>query len=104
MDQIKLTLPDGSVKEVAAGTTGLEVAEDFSTSGGGSSPTSRIPTFVLRLRSSQVSVDELAHRLRTSSPRVLVRIADDAVLLDLRTVPEAEDATVAEAVLSALKS
>ncbi len=82
----------------------LEVVEDSSTSGGGSSPTSRIPTFVLRLRPSQLSVDELAHRLRTSSPRVLARIADDAVLLDLRTVPEAEDATVADALLSALIS
>ncbi len=29
MDQIKLTLPDGSVKEVAVGTTGLEVAEEI---------------------------------------------------------------------------
>jgi len=80
----------------------LEVVEDSSTSGGGSSPTSRIPTFVLRLRPSQLSVDELAHRLRTSRPRVLARISGDAVLLDLRTVPEAEDAAVAEAVSSAL--
>ena len=35
MDQIKLTLPDGSVKEVVAGTTGLEVAEEIGLKGAG---------------------------------------------------------------------
>ena len=81
----------------------LEVAEDFSTSGGGSSPTSRIPTFVLRVSPAGGGLDALARRLRTQRPRVLARIADEALVVDLRTVPAERDAEIAEALEAALR-
>jgi L-seryl-tRNA(Ser) seleniumtransferase len=106
----QLKLPASDVKRraeaLAASLKGMaascELVEDSSTSGGGSSPTSRVPTFVLRLKPPGRSVDELAHRLRTGSPRVLARIAGDALVLDLRTIPETHDEALGAALRSAL--
>ncbi len=86
-----------------AGVT-MEVARGESTSGGGSSPGSRIETFVIRLAGGRVGVTQLAARLRTGEPAVLGRVAGDALLLDLRTVPPERDGDVTgalQAVLSA---
>jgi L-seryl-tRNA(Ser) seleniumtransferase len=40
--------------------------------------------------------------LRRGEPKVIARIEDDAVWIDLRCVPESEDASVAEALTAAL--
>jgi hypothetical protein len=47
--------------------------------------------------------DSLAERLRLGTPPVVARISDGALLLDVRTVPEAELDRLAEAVASALE-
>ena len=67
-------------------------------SGGGAAPTVEVPTALLRLRHSRRRPDELARRLRTGDPPVVARVADDALVLDLRTVAPEEE----EALLSAL--
>lgn len=95
---------DALAARLKGAAASCEVAEDVSTSGGGSSPTSRIRTFVLRIRPSAGSVDELALRLRRGSPRVLARIAGDALVVDVRTTPEAQDDALARALAEALSS
>lgn len=78
----------------------VDVAEDASTSGGGSSPTSRIPTWVVRI--GGLDPDALAARLRLGRPAVIGRISAERFLIDPRSMGADRDADVASLVSSAL--
>jgi len=54
--------------------------------GSGSLPGRSIPTFLLQIKPKSANPDDLAARLRLGNPAVFTRIAEDALLLDLRTV------------------
>jgi len=71
--------------------------------GGGSGPNVHPPTTLIALRHRELNADEIQRRLRLFSPPVIVRIADDQVLIDLRTVQPGEEGQLLEA-LSALDS
>jgi L-seryl-tRNA(Ser) seleniumtransferase len=58
--------------------------------GGGSAPGVQPQTTLLSLSHESLSASELEKKLRASDPPVIARIENDAVLLDLRTVPERE--------------
>src|SRR5579864_2292463 len=61
--------------------------------GGGSAPSSTLPTILLALTCYSLSADELADRLRASDPPVIARVEEGRVLLDLRTVfPDQDEA------------
>jgi seryl-tRNA(Sec) selenium transferase len=47
---------------------------------------------------SHLGADELLKKLRTSDPPVIGRIAENKVVLDLRTVPPQSDEKIAGAV------
>ncbi len=69
--------------------------------GGGSAPTSSLPTFLLAVTAQSLSADELATRLRNHQPPIVARVEEGRVLLDLRTVfGPAEDSDIAQALLS----
>ncbi|MDO3380101.1 L-seryl-tRNA(Sec) selenium transferase [Geoalkalibacter halelectricus] len=71
----------------------LSVVSTPATVGGGALPLTELAGFALALTTDAVSVDQLAARLRRQSPPVVGRIADNQLLLNLRTVaPEEEDA------------
>ncbi len=70
--------------------------------GGGSLPTENIPTKLVALSPKNISVDELAARLRAGEMPVFTRIADDRVLLDFRTVHASEIQSLADAVIKAV--
>lgn len=69
--------------------------------GGGSVPDAEIPSWGLSLTPDRLTPAELERRLRQSTRPVIVRIEEDRVLLDLRTVARDEEdsllATLAEA-------
>jgi L-seryl-tRNA(Ser) seleniumtransferase len=78
-----------------------EVISGESLVGGGSAPTSSLPTFVLAVTSQSLSAGELAARLRRHNPPIVTRVEEGRVLLDLRTVfGPAEDDEIARALLS----
>jgi L-seryl-tRNA(Ser) seleniumtransferase len=68
--------------------------------GGGSGPNVHPPTTLVALKHAQLKADEIERRLRTGSIPVIVRIADDQVLLDLRTVDINEEALLVAALQS----
>jgi L-seryl-tRNA(Ser) seleniumtransferase len=68
----------------------VRVAEGRSVVGGGTFPGVELPTWVLRLRSSEVPAEGFAERLRSGIPPVVGRREDDEVVLDLRTVLQGE--------------
>jgi L-seryl-tRNA(Ser) seleniumtransferase len=75
--------------------TGLagEVVDGVSATGGGAAPTVEIPTALLRVVHPRLGAQRLAEALRAGEPPVVARVAEGALLLDLRTVaPEEEDA------------
>ncbi len=71
--------------------------------GSGSVPVETIPTRLLKVQPASVSAENLAKKLRVSNPPLFTRVHKDAVLLDLRTTREEEDALVTQALLTALK-
>jgi L-seryl-tRNA(Ser) seleniumtransferase len=68
----------------------IRVLQDRSKAGGGSLPEAEFETFAVQIRSAGIPVNELEGRLRRSSPPVIARIREDALLLDARTILEQE--------------
>ncbi len=59
--------------------------------GGGAAPEKEIPTVLIAVAKNGYSPDNIVTELRKNRPPVIVRIQDDNVLLDLRTVAENEE-------------
>lgn len=85
-------------RRLKAGGWNIKVIFEQSHAGGGSLPASRFETWVVALAHELVSADELEEKLRESDPPIIVRIKDEKVLIDLRTVFKKEETTVVEAV------
>ena len=84
-----------------AATPVVAAAEPLETDtflGGGSVPAQRIATWCVALRPRGISVDELARRLRSTSPPVVGRVHKDRLLLDLRSVFPGQDSEMIAAV------
>jgi L-seryl-tRNA(Ser) seleniumtransferase len=91
--------------ELLAGQIGsavltAEVIDGESVIGGGAAPSAVLPTALIALTSNESSAEEVAARLRTSDPPIIVRVEEDRVLLDLRTVFPEQDAAIAAALSS----
>jgi L-seryl-tRNA(Ser) seleniumtransferase len=80
----------------------VDVADDVSYAGGGALPLEQLPTRVVRLRALDMTATELVQRLRAADPPVIARIVDDNVILDPRTVPNAETTELLTAIAHAV--
>lgn len=89
---------EGVQEKAHARAIRLEIVPGESLVGGGSAPTSTLPTFLLALTSQSLSADDLATRLRKNDPPIVARVEEGRVLVDLRTVFESEDDVVAQAI------
>ncbi len=91
------------VVSLAAAGAGLraEVADGASAVGGGAAPTVEVPTALVRVTHPSRSPDALARALRAHRPPVVARVADDALVLDLRTVLPEEEPIVLAALVAA---
>lgn len=74
-----------------------EIVQGESLVGGGSAPTSTLPTFLIAITAQSLSADQLAERLRLSTPAIVARVEEGRVLLDLRTAFEDEDELIVKA-------
>jgi len=85
-------------------TPGLrsEIVDAGSAVGGGAAPTVELPSVTLCLRHPAMGPDDLAAALRKGEPPVVVRVADDAVLVDLRTVAAEDEPLLLAALARAL--
>ena len=80
----------------------VEVIRDVTKPGGGSLPDLEIPTYCVGIRHEEITVDELAKRLREGEPPVIGKIRRDTLILDMRTVRDEEVRSIAEAVKGAV--
>lgn len=79
----------------------VELLDSDSLLGGGSAPSSTLPTTVLALTCYSLSANELAARLRASDPPVIARVEEGKVLLDLRTVFPEQDKVLTQVLVNA---
>lgn len=77
-----------------------EVVPHAAAFGGGSVPGQSLPSFAVRIQTK--SPDAVAAALRAGSPPVIVRVAEDALWLDARTIGDHEVDAAVEAVRKAL--
>jgi L-seryl-tRNA(Ser) seleniumtransferase len=73
--------------QVVSSTVTLDVVPVTSLVGGGTAPSAVLQSCALSVRHPFLTAAELLASLRRLNPPVVGRIADDTVLLDLRTVP-----------------
>lgn len=83
----------------------MEISEGRSLVGGGSTPAQSLPTSVLRIASARHSATQLEQRLRLPADGIpiIARIADDRLVIDLRTVFPEQEAVLRQALLAALR-
>jgi L-seryl-tRNA(Ser) seleniumtransferase len=83
----------------------LEISDDQSLAGGGSTPAQSLPTKVIRIRSRKHSAAQLEQRLRRghAGAPVIARVEDDYVILDLRTVFAEQESALADALAAVLR-
>lgn len=76
------------------------VTEGQSVLGGGSTPGQGLPTWLVSVSCSDAA--EAEARLRAGDPPVVVRVGEERLLADLRTVPEESDQPLARALAAAV--
>jgi L-seryl-tRNA(Ser) seleniumtransferase len=81
----------------------VRVVDSEATVGGGSLPDEVLPSVALEIGGPDPSPDRLMTALRTGAPAVVGRIADDAVLLDLRTVDPEQRPMLGPAIRAAVQ-
>lgn len=77
----------------------MNILEEFSQVGGGTMPDVQLPTYCLALKHEKGAA-YLAKRFRDHEVPIIVRIKDDEVLLDLRTVTDDEEKILIKAINS----
>jgi L-seryl-tRNA(Ser) seleniumtransferase len=80
----------------------LQVVDGNSVIGGGTTPGEEIPSVCIAIKSDKVSSDNISERLRLLEIPIVARISDEKVLIDLRTVFEDEEESLAKGIKSAL--
>jgi L-seryl-tRNA(Ser) seleniumtransferase len=83
-------------------TLNVDVVDTIAFVGGGSLPQQGLRSTAVALRTDAISTEVLAGRLRAGRPSVIGRISDDRLLLDMRSVTDAQADQVAGVVRRAL--
>jgi L-seryl-tRNA(Ser) seleniumtransferase len=88
------------IATLASGRLDVSVVGGSSEVGGGALPLESIPTRLVAVRAPHLTAQDIEGGLRRTDPPVMVRIKDDMVLLDPRSVGEAELEELAKLVAS----
>ncbi len=89
LDELKSRAEELASSIQRAGQKGglwIEVRRSFSQVGGGSLPAQDLPTFVVAVRSDDLSPDRIEKFLRRNDPPIIGRIESDHFIMDLRTL------------------
>jgi L-seryl-tRNA(Ser) seleniumtransferase len=81
-----------------------ELIDGESLIGGGSAPSSVLPTRLIAITTKKFSANQLAARLRQCDPPIIARVEDGRVLLDLRTVLPVQDEVLPQILAHAAES
>ncbi len=89
-------------RELHRSFPGNRVAEGIGVVGGGTCPGVDLPTWTVRIKPSGSSPRALAMELRSLPRPVVIRVEDEEVVIDLRTVDPDEDPALASALSEAV--
>ncbi len=78
----------------------VDVIDGVSAIGGGAGPGIELPTSLISLSHHSISAEGFAAKLREGDPPVILRIENERVLIDLRTVAESEECELTDAVIA----
>ena len=73
------------------------IDNDYSMVGGGSMPTEKMETYVIKVKSESFTTQQIEDKLRMNEVAVIVRIYNNEVILDLRTLFEKDYEIIVEA-------
>lgn len=73
---------------------------DYSMVGGGSMPVERIETYVIKVSSEVFTPEEIEHKLRMNKLPIVVRVYNNEVIMDLRTIFPKDFDSIIEAFLN----
>jgi L-seryl-tRNA(Ser) seleniumtransferase len=90
--RMKARLPEGARIHLLTGNSVV---------GGGSCPECQLPTILIAFESSRLSPNAIESRLRSQEPPIIVRMEEDKLLVDLRTVFPAQEAILMESLCKA---
>lgn len=82
----------------------IQVMPDSSRAGGGSLPEQDLPTYIVSIKTTTPSVNELEERLRKGKPPIITRIKEDSLIIDARTVRNHDIKTLIKGIKSVLQS
>ena len=82
----------------------FEVREDVAAAGGGSLPTENIPSAVVAVKSGKMPPSRMEARLRQAPVPIIVRVDENGIMIDLRTVTEKEFGSVVDGLRFTLTS
>lgn len=100
-----LTIPYKQLKERASELMGLlraipslmvSVSNDFSEVGGGTFPALKLKTFVIEVSSDVISTPDLEKKLREAKIPIIVRVQNDRVQFDVRTILDGQIKIIVE--------
>jgi L-seryl-tRNA(Ser) seleniumtransferase len=83
-----------ALRKKAPGLLAVNVRDDYSYVGGGAMPLTKLPTTVVAVRPGGGSFVHWVQKLRTGKPALVGRVQDDWLLLDPRTISEAQQEEV----------
>jgi L-seryl-tRNA(Ser) seleniumtransferase len=96
-------LYEGSSRTSVNSNVSIRIFEDSSQVGGGALPLQKLPTKLVAIKPLKFSAQRLEERLRAYDPPILARIQNDELLLDPRTLEEAQLSIIAEAIITICK-
>ncbi|MBI4688567.1 MAG: L-seryl-tRNA(Sec) selenium transferase [Nitrospirae bacterium] len=90
------------LKKTIGSKAAIEIKKDLSRAGGGSLPEIDFPTFVVLFKPFKIPVSKIEGNLRDGTPPVIVRVKDNAILFDARTLQDREVRTLIDCVKTAV--
>lgn len=81
----------------------ISIVQGISKVGGGALPTAELPTFLVGIKLQEGSPEALVENLRAGDPPVILRLQQDTLLFDPRTIFEDQEDSLVEAVRKAYK-
>lgn len=73
------------------------IDQDFSMVGGGSMPTERIQTYVIKAKCDEITPEQMELKLRKNSTPIIVRVFNGEIIMDLRTIKDSDFEVIVEA-------
>jgi L-seryl-tRNA(Ser) seleniumtransferase len=84
------------------GAVRIQLLDGYSVIGGGSCPECQLPTTLVALESDSVRPNAIESSLRSQDPPIILRLEEDKVLIDLRTVFPSQESILIEGLKKAI--